>query len=178
MSIPAEVKIPKIHFEDFELGKLRPHPRYRMYGEWMALSDMVINDVTILSMDVAINLLWTHPIVGVETKGQYIHYISGSRTFQVAKSHFAESQLVPVTVIRSLGADKIAEMVDSDLLINPMLFSSKRPSHLGDLYQSIPNSTLCRLFPEISDSKTKFAQAIGFAYNTVFPPAAKKKGEA
>lgn len=174
MSILSGVKIPKINYQEIELQHLRPHPRYGRYRELTALSEMTLNDLTNMSKEAAIHFLQTHPIFALKTKGAHYHVISGQRTFQVAKAHFADTQPVPVAFFNHLGTDKVAELIDADMLLTALLFSGKKPRYLGRLFERIPSETLSNILPTSFNSKPKFAKVTGFARNTLFPPEKKR----
>ncbi len=158
-----------------ELNKIVPHELYEDYSVLQATSDYMLPSAdTLTEQAYAIHLL-LHPIIVIRHKRTKDRYkcIGGLRSLLLAKSSLDMDQNLSVILIDRPSQSEIELIVNTDILLSPLLMSVRNPVTIGALYKKMGKVKCDKLLLPGTHSKSKLAVMSGYAKNTLFHPKAK-----
>lgn len=156
------------------------HDHYDHFAELLAISDYLLPSAHSVQKNVLAYCLLMHPMLVIKARGVKDRYVcvGGIRSFLLAQAHCNDEEHLPVIQIERPDIDTIKQMINTDVLVAPMLFSLRSPKAVGTFFQKLSEEDVEGLFTPKNASKTALAKNMGVALNTVFPPAGKRsKGE-
>lgn len=152
------------------------HDHYDHFAKLLAITDYLLPSAHSVQKNVLAYCLLMHPVLVIKARGVKDRYVcvGGIRSFLLAQAHCNDEDHLPVIQIERPDIDTIKQMINTDVLVAPMLFSLRSPKTVGTAFQSLSEEDAAELFKPKNTSKTALSQNMGFALNTVFPPADKR----
>lgn len=161
-------------------NSIKPHDQYERFAELLTLANYLLPSAHIVQKCILEYCLLIHPIVAIKSKiGRDRNVcVGGIRSFLLAQAHCNDEDRLPVVQIERPDIDTIRQMINTDVLVAPMLFSLRSSKAVGTVFQRLSEEDVEGLFTPKNASKTALAKNMGFVLNTVFQPADKRnKGE-
>jgi hypothetical protein len=155
-----------------ELNKIIHHNLYDRYIKILSTADYMMPSIGILTEQALFLSLVTHPIVVIKSKRSPDHYqcIGGIRSLMLAKSSLASDEKLSVTLINRPSIAEIELIINADVLLSHILMSVKSPRTIGAIHQVMKKDEIEPLLNAGMHIKSKFAEKMGFAKNTIFAP--------
>jgi len=156
------------------------HDLYNHFAELLATTNYLLPSAHAVQKSILTYCLLMHPMLVIKAKSVKDQYVcvGGKRSFLLAQAHYSNEELLPVILLERPDIYTIKQMINTDVLVAPMLFSLRSPKAVGTVFQSLSEEDVEELFTPKNASKTALAKNMGVALNTVFPPAGKRsKGE-
>lgn len=124
------------------------------------------------------DLLLLHPVLASTAPGDGCYYcVGGIRTLSLAKALLDPLEIIPIQYFPRLRTSKIDILVSEDALMTQLLFSSRSPSDLGELFSKTPADHIEKLLAIQNKSKERFSNLLGFSRNTLFKHMDSKNNE-
>jgi hypothetical protein len=120
-----------------------------------SFTDLTLTAVpSTLSEKAITSLLYLHPIQALDT-GDEFKVIAGLRSYQLAGSHYADDEKVPVLLYKKHTCEQIRHLAETDLLASRILHSlgSKSPEQLLRLIKLLGADVADRLAPGLSSMR-------------------------
>lgn len=152
------------------------HDHYEHFAELLATTNYLLPSAHAVQKSILTYCLLMHPMLVIKArsvKDQYV-CVGGIRSFSLTQAHYSNEELLPVILLEQPSIDTIKQMINTDVLIAPMLFSLRSPKTVGTVFQNLSDEDVEGLFKPKNLSKTALAKNMGFALNTLFPPADKR----
>lgn len=162
-----------------ELKKIIPHDLYDDFSALLATVNYMLPSNGIQTEQaIALNLL-IHPIVVIRFKKTQDRYlcIGGIRSLLLAKSSLSLDKILSVTLVKCTRYDEIELVVKADILLSPLLMSIRSPATIGAIHQKMCKEEIESLLIKGMHNKSKLAEQMDYAKNTVFPPKSNSSKE-
>lgn len=162
------------------LKNISPHDDYERFNEILAGTNYLLPSSGILSVQALKFSLLMHPIMVIKAKQGKERYfcVGGIRSLLLAQSTLNPEQELSVTLLDRLRSADITVMINTDVLLSPLLHSIRNPATIGKIHQLMGQVELQALFSNGSLNKSNLARYMTCARNTVFPPRNHKTGKA
>ena len=162
-----------------ELKKIVLHALYKKFSELLAAANLKLMSTCILTEQALAGNFLMHPIIVTYSKKPKDSYycIGGIRSLLLAQSSLALDQVLSVILLDRPQLEELKLMVNSDILLLPLLTSIRNPTTIGAIHQQLSKEEIDSLLKSGMHSKSRFAEEMGFAKNTIFPPKSNSLGK-
>lgn len=162
-----------------ELKKISHHHLYNGFIGLLATTNHMMPSNRIMTEQAIVLSQLMHPIVVIRLNKTQDHFlcIGGIRSLLLAKASKTLGEIFSVTLVDCPQIEEIALIVNSDILLSPLLMSIRSPATIGAIHQKMSKEEINKLLIKDMDNKSKFSEKMDFAKNTIFPPKSKSSEE-
>jgi len=157
------------------INSIAPHDLYGRFESLLAETDYMLSSGDMVADEVMMICLLQHPILVIRARAAKERFlcVCNIRSFMLANAVLKSEDELPVILLDRPSMEEISLLINTDLLVSPLLYSLRNPQPAGRVYEKLKrdgSDELKALFQTGKETKAALAYQTGYALNTIFTP--------